>query len=115
MASPRHKKDADSIDQTDLAQNSIREELIEQMKINYAMQFDTVSQNMQMCIQVYNYKVEVLEKRLINLEGLLKSPTFAGLSRNTADTHASVFEAVITRLNQSLIQLNEQNTNLGIE
>lgn len=115
MDTPRIRRESDSADQTVIAQNSIREELADRMKSNYMMQFEAISQNMQTCIQVYNYKAETLEKRLVNLEGLLKSPTFGSFSRNSLDTHASVFEAVITRLNQSLLQLNELNNHLSIE
>lgn len=93
----------------------MKAELSQQTRINYSMQFDSISQNMQMCVQVYNYKASVLEKRLGNLEALLNSPTFTKLFTAKRGTNIGVFEQIIGKLNQSMVQLSEQNTRLGVE
>lgn len=97
------------------AQTSVRDELSQQSRINYSMQFESISQNMQMCVQVYNYKAEVLEKRLANLESLLNSSTFTNLFYRKVNGNSSVFEQIIGKMNQSAIQLNENITRLSVE
>lgn len=97
------------------AQRSVRDELSEQSRINYTMQFESLSQNMQMCVQVYNYKASVLEKRLGNLEALLTSPNFTNLFARKVNGNSAVFEQIIGKLNQSTVHLNEQITRLSVE
>jgi hypothetical protein len=100
---------------TTASHKSIREELVRQLKGNFALEIDSLTESLQMTITVYSQKVAILEKRLHGIEEFIKSQTFISLTMRKRESATSLLEPIISKLQTNIATLSSQNKALQLK